>query len=282
MLSRCMPKFLNWSSITLLVTIAGIVVPIWIWRADLASKSLEFRVASQASLEPAKNGDIKGLQITLDSILLDRPYLTVVELINDGSKPIPSSEFEGPVEVRLAGGTKVVRAQLVSANPKSLEARVTSTENSIAVAPLLLNPEDRLTISILTSGGPPSFSPRARIAGVVEIKLDDSQGKLPKWKVGMMALVASFLLFVASDIANGGFPKGKPVVLRRRAAILVSGVTGITGAGLFLIFLQNFGVQSWWQIVLALVVLVLFTGIVAAIWNSRPKNSKEGPPDVPY
>lgn len=63
-----------------------------------------------------------------------------------------------------------------SANPKSLEARVTPTEQSVVVAPLLLNPEDKVTISILTSGGPPSFSPHARIAGVAEIRLDDSQG----------------------------------------------------------------------------------------------------------
>lgn len=280
-LSNGMPKFLNWSSITLLATVAGIVVPIWIWRADLTSKSLEFRVASQASLEPAKSGDIKGLKITLDSAPLDRPYLTVVELTNDGSKPIPSSEFEGPIEVRVSGGAKVVRAQLVSANPKSLEAKVATTENSIAVAPLLLNPEDKLTISILTSGGPPSFLPRARIAGVAEIKLDDSQGKIPAWRLSMLAFIAAFLLFVASDITNDGFPNGKPVVLRRRAAILVSGVTGITGAGMFLFFLQNVGVQSWWQMVLALIILMLVTGVVAAFWNTRPNTSKVGPPDAP-
>ena len=276
-----MPKFLNWSSITLLATVGGVVVPIWIWRADLTSKSLEFRVASQASLEPTKSGDIKGLQITLDSAPLDRPYLTVVELLNDGSKPISSSEFEGPVEVRLSGGNKVVRAQLVSANPKSLEAKVTATENSIAVAPLLLNPEDKLTISILTSGGPPSFSPRARIAGVAEIKIDDSQGKGPTWKLSGLALLAAFLMFVASDITNDGFPTGKPVVLRRRAAILVSGVTGMTGAGLFFVFLQNVGVQSWWHVVFAFIALLLVTGVVGALWNSRPTSSKRGSDDAP-
>lgn len=278
---RGMPRFLNFSSITLLATVAGIVVPIWIWRADLTSKSLEFRVASQASLEPPKSGDIKGLQITLDSEPLDRPYLTVIELLNDGSKPIPSSEFEGPVEVRLSGGTRVVRAQLVSSNPKSLEAKLTSSENIVAIAPLLLNPEDKLTISILTSGGPPSFSPRARIAGIAEIKIDDSQGKLPTWKSSGLAFLAAFLMFVASDITNDGFPTGKPVVLRRRAAILVSGVTGMTGAGMFFIFLQGVGVQSWWQIVLAFIVLLLVTGMVAALWNSRPQKPKENPPDAP-
>lgn len=278
---RGMPRFLNFSSITLLATVAGIVVPIWIWRADLTSKSLEFRVASQASLEPAKSGDIKGLQITLDSAPLDRPYLTVVELLNDGSKPIPSSEFEGPVEVKLSGGTKVVRAQLVSSSPKSLEAKLTFTENSVAVAPLLLNPEDKLTISILTSGGPPSFSPRARIAGVAEIKLDDSQGKLPTWKLSGLAFLAAFLMFVASDITNDGFPTDKPVVLRRRAAILVSAVTGMTGAGMFFVFLQSVGVQNWWYIVLAFIVLLLVTGAVAALWNSRPKNPRVDPPDAP-
>jgi len=95
-----------------------------------------------------------------------------------------------------------------------------------------------------------------------------------------LAFLAAFVMFIASDITNYGFPKGKPVVLRRRAAILVSGVTGMTGAGMFFVFLQNVGVQSWWQIVPAFIVFMLVTGMVAALWNSWPKNSKEGPHDA--
>lgn len=281
MLSNGKPKFLNWSSITLLATVAGIVVPIWIWRADLSSKSLEFRVASQASLEPSKSGDIKGLQITLDAAPLDRPYLTVVELTNDGSKPILSSEFEGPVEFRLSSGTKIVRAQLISANPKSLEAKVATTDSSIAVAPLLLNPEDKLTISILTSGGPPWFSPHARIAGVTEIKHDDRQEKVQPWRLSLLALLAAFLLILASDLTSVGFPNGKPVVLHRRDAIFVSCVTGATGMSMFLMFLRDIGVQSWGQIVLAFITLMLVTSMVAVIWTIRPKNSKIGSHDSP-
>lgn len=278
---RGMSRFLNLSSFTLLVTVVGIVVPIWIWRADLTSKALEFRVVSQASLEPAKSGDIKGLQITLDSAPLDRPYLTVVELLNDGLKPIPSSEFEGPVEVRLSGVTKVVRAQLVSSKPKSLEAELTFTENSVAVAPLLLNPEDKLTISILTSGGIPSFSPRARIAGIAEIKIDNSQGKPSIWMSGGLAFLAAFLMLVASDITNHGFHTKKPLVLRWRAAIFVSCVTGMTGAGIFFVFLQNVGVQNWGYITLAYIFLLLVTSAVAALWNSRPNNPRVDPSDAP-
>lgn len=269
-----MPKFLNWSLVTVLITMAGVVVPIWIWRADLTAKSLEFRVASQASLEPAKSGDIKGLQITLGSTPLDRPYLTVVELLNDGSKPIPSSEFEGPVEVRLSGITKIVRAELVSVNPTSLEAKISASEHSISIAPLLLNPEDKLTISVLTSGGPPSFSPRARIVGVTEIKFDDSQGKSHAWKLSGAALLFAFLLFVASDITNHAFSAGNPVMLRKRAAVLVSSVTGMIGSGLFFIFLWSVGVHSWWQILLAFILLWFVTGIVATLWNYWPNKSK--------
>lgn len=96
-----------------------------------------------------------------------------------------------------------------------------------------------------------------------------------------MALIAAFLMLVVSDITNDRFPGGKPIVLRRRAAILVSAATGMTGAGMFLLFLQNVGVQGWWQIVLAFILLFLVTGIVAAIWNSRPKEQKEGLGDAP-
>ena len=106
-----MPKLLNWTSLTLLASIAGFVVPIWVWRADLTSRSLSFRVASQVSLQPVPASSTPGLQITIDGAPLVSPYLSVLELRNDGAKAIPSSDFEAPIELRLQAGSSVARAQ---------------------------------------------------------------------------------------------------------------------------------------------------------------------------
>lgn len=88
-------------------------------------------------------------------------------------------------------------------------------------------------------------------------------------------------MFVASDIKNGGFPIGKAVVLRKCAAILISGVTGMTGVVMFFGFLQSIGAQSGWQIILIFILFLLMTGMGASVWNSRPRVVKEYLPDAP-
>lgn len=48
MLFRIDWKFL----LTLLVTVASAVVPVWLWQADLSSKALTLTIKSAANLQP--------------------------------------------------------------------------------------------------------------------------------------------------------------------------------------------------------------------------------------
>jgi hypothetical protein len=267
-----MNSLFNWKYLTLLVTIVSVVVPVWIWRADLSSRSLQFRIASQVSLQPDNANSIQGLQVSVDGVPLKSPYLSVLELSNDGEKPIPSSDFEAPLEIRIGEDSSVARAQVTATNPKDVEATLTWELQSLKIKPLLLNPKDVVTISILTSGKKPEFTTRARIAGISAVPIDDSAGK-PKKLQTVMLFFSALILFAASSITNNGFFAHDPIFLRKRAAILVSTSTGFVGAILFIVFIDIVGITSLWQIILSFIGIILVSILLGVFWNRNPMSA---------
>jgi len=68
----------------------------------------------------------------------------------------------------------------------------------------------------------------------------------------------------------------EPILLRRRAAILVSSATGIIGAGVFVAFLDAVGVTDMFLVALAFVPMI-FASIVFSVywnWNAKPIDRK--------
>lgn len=73
--------------IPLIVALASVIVPVWLWQADLTAHSLHFKKISQTSLQPPATAKALDLKISVGGAELPTPYLTVFELINDGAKP---------------------------------------------------------------------------------------------------------------------------------------------------------------------------------------------------
>lgn len=164
---------------TLLATAAGVVVPIWLWQVDLNARAIELRLISTASLQPQETGGLKGLSISFNSNVLESPTVSVLEVVNSGSKPIQASDFEGPIEIRPQEGSKVVRVEVASTMPVDLRPQMSQALDVISIQPLLLNPKDKFVLTVLTSGQEPKISTRARIAGVAQVDFVD-QTKSPR------------------------------------------------------------------------------------------------------
>lgn len=181
---------------TLLAAVAGVLVPILLWQFDLSSHSLSVRLVSSVALQPETGPSVQNLQIMLDGVKIESPYLSTLELTNDGSKPISASDFERPLEVRLNKDRQIVRARISNSQPSSIPAVLSTDKNVVKLHPLLLNPKDALTFAIITSGGAPIFEPQARIAGVSQILYEDSTAKASGWKKAIFLLPLSILSFV--------------------------------------------------------------------------------------
>ena len=267
-------KFINSNSLTLLVAIVGVLLSMWIWRSDLHSKSLNLRLVSQVALQPDSANAISGLQVSIDGVSLKTPYLSVLELTNDGERPIVVSDYETPLEFRIQKGSILNRALVTTTSPRDLEVTLTWNPQAVILKPILLNPRDTVTISALTSESRPIFTTRARIAGISSVPLDLIANKPTTWQSTLLLLFAALLLAVASDITNTGFPSNKKVFLRRRSALLVSIATGTTAAVIFYKFLDAVNMQGVWEIILSYVGLLLVSGVVSVYWNGGLFNSK--------
>ena len=194
-------KFLS----TLLAAVAGIVVPIWLWRADLTSKSMQIRTISQTPLANQITQSVSGLSVSLDGLPLENPYLTVIEITNTGSRPIQTADFEGDIEIASSEKSAIVRVQVTATSPQSLRPSVGLENGNARIKALLLNPNDAITLSILSKNQAPSFSARARIAGVSTIEFETTpksrrlvSSTSAKLTIGAALMLNYFIVMVAA------------------------------------------------------------------------------------
>ena len=159
--------------VTLLATLSGVVVPIWLWQADVGGKSLAITLISSVELQVAEHSSIPDLQVTIGGTAIKSPVLSTIEVSNDGSKPVPASDYEGAIEIGTTKNSKIIRANVSSTYPDKLPVHLETTSQSIKIYPLLLNPGDKIKISIISSGNLPALTSLSRIAGISAIKYID-------------------------------------------------------------------------------------------------------------
>ena len=231
-------------ALSILAAIAGIVVPIWLWQFDLKSSSVIIKLTSSVSLQPENRNSIPDLKLMIAGAEISSPYLSTIELINDGSKPIPASSFEGPIEITSDKSSTLIRARILSSNPTDLQPVIEYSDQSITLKPLLLNPKDSITIAILTSGTQPNFAGRARIAGITKIIYEDQTPKIAKWKIFSFYLPIAFLslttyfIFALELIRPGSFTLSRPLT----AIIMLISVVG--GSSIVKISYESLGLEA--------------------------------------
>jgi hypothetical protein len=259
---------LDWKyGLMFFVTILGIAVPWVIWRLDAQSHSLSVIVASQTSISPVGDVQMKGLKLTVDGVEVDRPYLTVLELSNDGARPVLATDFEEPISLTVAGSVKIVRAEISEKAPPELEPRLSYAERGLRISALLLNPTDRIVLSVITAGGEPQFGVRTRIAGIKAIKVDWREQKLSPG-AGMLLKVAQGFLLVSLYAAcvMGALMPTRRI---RRPVLFVAGLAlGLTAVRLIGPLLQGLDRWTFYPLAFAVGALAVFVG--GFWWVVRP------------
>lgn len=155
-------------------------------------------------------------------------YLSLLKVVNDGSKSILSNEFETPIELVTEGNVSVVTAQITATEPKDIPVKISSEDKKVIIAPFLSNPKDSVFISVITSGGRPNFKAHARIAGVKEISYEDTSQ--PKQSVFSLAwnLIAAFVMAILYFVYMGA--GGNPLIVTRPLGY-VTGLIFAIGCG---------------------------------------------------
>lgn len=220
---------------TLFAAVAGLIVPILIWQADLSAKSLKIQLDSSVPLQFPGTLPITDLQIFIDGNQIKDPVFSTLEITNNGSKPIVTSDFESDIYLKLKNSSKIIRAKVTKVDPADLEITLKSDENSASIKPLLLNPNDKFTISILTSGEIPEFSPQSRIAGISSIKFNNQLPENRNWKNiiinGVFGFMGVVIYFIIGGIISS--PSGK------RVSKTLLWITAITVGALAMLAVRN-------------------------------------------
>lgn len=265
-----MNKLFNTNNMTLIVAVISLAWAVWSGYLGLKPHSLEFKLVSQVAIQPKETGAISGIQVTVDGIQVESPYLSVLELVNNGRKPIPKSDFETPLELRSGSDVTVVRAQVTATSPKDIEAHLEAAQDVVTLSPLLLNPDDTITISVLTAGKPPTFTPRARIADISTLSLSDGTKNSSNLFEIIILSILILALFLSSSCMD-------TIILRRNAVLDVRSAyliySTILGAALYMgiKFIYNVGTTSGYlNLLVAYVLLFIVYLLLTYLWNRKP------------
>jgi len=217
------------------------------------------------------------MEISVDGLRLEKPHLVVFEIKNDGKKPILTTDFESPLDIRLESKTSFVRSGVTKRSPKDIETTIKSEQQRISLKPALLNPKDVIEITAITSGDNPIFASKARVVGISNVSIEDSTKEKPSKAKLSLLLSSSFVCLVVLSLMIDALTEPKGIFIRKRAAVVVILVSGIPGMIAFVTFLEKLlGVQGFWYTMLYYLMLMVPAGIVASALNRKEPSSEEG------
>jgi hypothetical protein len=253
--------------LVLAATVAGVLVPVWLWRADLDARSLHIRKISQTSLQPPDTAKSLDLHVFAGGAELTNAYVTVFELINDGTRPVPAGDFESPLEIYCENNAEIIRASLTKVTPPDLAPTVGLENGSVRIKPTLLNPGDSMTLAIITTKNDPTFSSRARIAGVRTVPIIEEQKKSGSPLLTVLAAIAILTSMVSVNLVFEAWPSSG-VTLRPRASFVVFLVATCGAAIPLTSVLPKIGIDGVWPSVGVYTACFLLTNLLAK-WLNR-------------
>jgi len=259
----------------LIVPVAIGLIPVWLWITDLNSRSLLVQIVTQTALQPEGASTLSGLKVTIDGKELEAPYLTVLRIENSGARPIAASDFESPMEIKPLGQIKIYQHRVSETYPKDLQpiTELVPSDTTLKLRPLLLNPSDSITVSLVTSGGLPEFTVGSRIAGISSVEMEKSEETPISRVLFWLLATVSFALLIVYSQMSWGFSGQRGFTLRPRMTFF-SALTALAGSTL--LFFINIKISTnldleWWKS-LSIFILTL----LPAMWSGFLINRKSG------
>jgi hypothetical protein len=169
----------------------------------LQSKGLSFSVVARSPLVDVSQQPLADLKVTYKNKNIERVESLSLQFENSGNVSINAQDFEKPMEVVLDKGCRVLRAEVADASPPTLKPKISSAATIVAIAPLLLNANDRFTLTVVVSGdsGVPKLD--ARISGIREVTTVDRRQNANPWRKALPVIVAFFIVMCFSQYLGG-------------------------------------------------------------------------------
>jgi hypothetical protein len=145
----------------------GTLVTFWVFRRQTQKKKLSYLILTNEELLKYSDDLKDKIEVKYENRIINKLYLTVIRITNDGNTPIMKGDFEGNLSIDL--GFKPISAEISSRKPKDINANLEKVSSKIEITPCLLNQNDYFSIKILSDKKIENFSVNGRIAGINEI-----------------------------------------------------------------------------------------------------------------
>ncbi len=265
-----------------ILPILGIIFPAIFWYYD-NSRALVVKLTSSVPLQPAKIQSLSAVVVMIDGAPVESAYLSTIEILNSGSKPILASDFDAPMALNF-GKAKLKRATVEKSDPSDLLPQISVKDDQVLLHPLLLNAGDKIAISVLTAVNAPTLSVRARIASIPRIGLEIGQSDAPGqgdqsfWR-GVFRAALSFLgllmyFYLAAYIISHWALNGWPPTL---SLILIAMVLASSSAAMFTDAARVFPFLREYRIAAILLMMIPGTLVMAAAKRHVRRNFGSGP-----
>lgn len=168
-----MPEYLRdpiWQFIGAVLAIGAIAATLIVYRLQKNRKDLTYRVRSSTRVISVGEEIAGKLQITYEGIPITGAQLLVIEIANTGNLPVPSSDWETPITLRLKHGGVICSSELTATNPPNLEIKLKTDSEFVRIQPTLLNSGDSISIKLLITEFMEAPEVEGRIIGVKQIK----------------------------------------------------------------------------------------------------------------
>jgi len=256
--------------IALFLSFIGIALTIWYANVPTDSKSLSMNVLSKGLLNVVGESKINGLKVFIDDYEINKPALTVLTLKNTGTVPIRSTDFESDIVIIIDETVKLIRASVIKSEPEWLNATISVKESKAYFSPVLLNPNESVTINIFSEGLPKSVSTRSRIAGIKEIITDESEKVKKNQTLSLIKLGGAFLTAISlvSIYSNLSFTsKSRSTINKPTLFTVVIILTLVVQFLMFSAIEDLLGIEGFWEQIFSFFVMVILASPLSSLLN---------------
>lgn len=159
-----------WQFVGVILAIIAIIITVILFFNQRQRKALSCQIISNTPLLKIDEEIKRDLQILFKGKAVQDIQLIIARIINTGTVPIKSSDYECPINFHFGEDVQILTAEVTETNPNSLKASANIERKEVTLTPTLMNSGDWITLKILVNQFDESITVDSRIVGVKEIK----------------------------------------------------------------------------------------------------------------
>jgi len=185
------------------LTVISIGIPLYLYIKQKNEKQISYEILSISSLFSTKPEYAGRLQVLFDGRNVTNVKLILLKIINSGSVPIPSSDYEMPLKISFDNTGEILTAEVTETNPTTINQSIVLSSDEVKINPALLNAGDYIILKIVSTHDIPKINVGGRIIGVKNIQR--MQEPIYPGVLIMIGSIAAIIGFFAAIVSSTYF-----------------------------------------------------------------------------